>query len=417
LTRVLAIAAVSVFFAITPFGSASAYTEKTLHSFCTGTNCGDGEIPLAGLLMDQSGDLYGTTYTGGKYGWGVVFELVPSGDTYKEHILKNFCTGPNCPDGGTPEADLIVDVDGNLYGTTYDGGKYGAGVVFRLKHQSGHVSYAIIHSFCSKANCTDGNHPDVGLSYEGQAFGALWNESSLLFGTTDYGGADNKGAAYELAPKGSSWAYQVVHSFNPNSDSAQPGPVLVDSSENLFGVTRYGAKYGAGALYRLVASTWKEIILYNFCAQANCTDGSNGVGRLAIDAAGDLYGATNYGGLGGGGVVFEFAVGGVYSPIYKFGSQSGDGFAPEAGPIIDAGGNLYGTTASGGTGESGTVFKLSPGTNWTETVLYDFCSESGCIDGATPWAPVIMDAAGNLYGTTYGGGANGDHGTVFELTP
>ncbi|HEX3653706.1 MAG TPA: choice-of-anchor tandem repeat GloVer-containing protein [Rhizomicrobium sp.] len=414
--------AVTFAFAIAPSG-APAYTLKTLHSFCVNAGCPGGDEPFAGLLMGQSGDLYGTTPVGGKYDSGVVFELTPNGNTYKEHILKNFCKQANCADGDYPLADLIMDGDGNLYGTTFVGGKHELGSVFKLTHLGGQVTFAIVYSFCSKAACADGARPMARLAYAGQASGAPWDGSSPLFGTTVDGGADNKGTAYKLAPNGSSWTYQVLHSFNPATNgSALPGPLLVDSFGNLFGVTGAGAKYGAGALYRLAAGTWKETTLHNFCAEANCTDGNSGVGRLAIDAAGDLFGTTAGGGSGSSGcdsdcgVVFERATAGGYSVIYNFGSQSGDGIYPQAGPIIDGSGNLYGTTYFGGTDGLGTVFKLSPGTPWTETVLYNFCSENACTDGANPNAPVIMDAGGNLYGTTYNGGAN-SAGTVFELTP
>src|SRR5262249_52770994 len=157
--------------------------------------------PSGGLLMDQSGNIYGVTYAGGKHGKGLVFELVPNATKtkYTEHILKNFCAKANCTDGAHPVSGLILDVDGRLYGTASEGGKFNGGIAFRLKHQAGIVTFTIIHSFCAKTNCTDADFPYTGLAYSGQAAGAAWDESSPLFGTAD-GGAHNKGAAYELAP-------------------------------------------------------------------------------------------------------------------------------------------------------------------------------------------------------------------------
>ncbi len=421
-------AAAAMLLALVPVGGASAYTLNTLHAFCTETGCGDGDTPSAGLLRDHNGNLYGTTAVGGKYNSGVVFELALNAKKtkYKEHILKNFCAQANCTDGAFPYADLMVDMDGRLYGTTSQGGKYNGGAVFRLTHKSGVVTFAVIHSFCSKqSNCADGSFPDPGLAYAGQASGAPWDESSPLFGVTWGGGANNKGLAYELAPNGSSWTYQVIHSFNPDASSAAPGPLIVDSSGNLFGVTFAGGAYGQGVLYRLAAGTWKETTLHNFCAEANCADGAQGVGRLIMDSAGDLFGVTANGGSGshcgvtlGCGVAFERPPGGPYTVIYDFCTRKNckDGYDPSAGLVMDTSGNLFGTTYLGGAGMGGTIFSLSLGTAWTESVLYDFCSLANCSDGGGSVAPVL-DKKGKFYGTTSTGGANGSGGTVFELTP
>jgi len=425
------IAAAAMLISFAPPGSASAYTERTLHSFCNYeeyTCGGAGNYPQSGLLKDPSGNLYGMTNDGGTE-WGIVFELVPNGNKYSGHILKTFCKDlpVSCTGGGQPMGDLIMDVDGNLYGTTTRLGKHGGGTIFKLTHAAGRVTYTVIYAFCSKTNCTDGNFPSAGLAYAGQASGTLWDKSSPLFGTTDAGGAKNKGVAYKLVPNGSGWSYQVLHSFNQGTLSSA-GPLVLDASGNLYGMTGYGGKYGAGALYRLAAGTWTETTLHNFCAEANCADGNNGSGRLAIDAAGNLFGTTFFGGSGsvcpdtdyGCGVAFERTAGGTYSVIYNFCSLSDctDGIEPYAGMILDAGGNLLGTTLNGGTGtgNGGTVFKLSPGAVWTETVLYNFCSVQNCKDGDEPGASLIMDAEGDLYGTTFFGGPR-DGGTVFELTP
>jgi uncharacterized repeat protein (TIGR03803 family) len=425
---VLCAAATATLIGFASLGSASAYTQKTLYSFCAKTNCVDGGSLLAGV-MDASGNLYGTTELGGQYGRGVVFELVLNANKTKYHetVLYDFCAKPNCTDGSFPQsADLIMDVDGNLYGAAAGGGKYNSGGVFKLTHKSGGWSSAIIHSFCAKANCTDGNVPETGLAYAGQASGARWDESSPLFGTTAYGGANNKGLAYELVPNGSGWTYKVLHGFNPPEKSASPGPLLVDSSGNLFGVTYFGGKYDAGALYKLAAGTWKETTLHNFCAETNCTDGAAGVGRLTMDAAGNLFGAANYGGSGahcadpesGCGVVFERPPGGPYTVIYNFCSKSNckDGSYPLAGLIMDADGTLYGTTDEGGSGGGGTAFTLTHAAAWTERVLYGFCGLQNCTDGSEPAASLTLDKKGNVFGTTSTGGAN-NYGTVFELKP
>jgi uncharacterized repeat protein (TIGR03803 family) len=418
-------------FALAPNGSASAATLSTLHSFCAQTGCADGMTPLAGLVMDSSGNLYGTAEQGGTYSRGLVFELVPNAQKtkYKEKVLHNFCANANCPDGAFPQtADLILDIDGNLYGTAAGGGKHNGGDVFRLKHGANGWSFTVIHSFCAATGCTDGNLPNAGLAYAGQSAGAPWDESSPLFGATDYGGSNNKGLAYKLAPGGSNWTYKVLHSFNAEADakSAVPGPILVDPSGNLVGVTSFGGAYQAGVLYRLAASTWTETTLHNFCAETNCTDGADGVGRLTMDAAGDIFGTTTYGGTGahclvtgGCGAVFERPPGGPYTVIYSFCSLNGckDGRYPLAGAIMDPAGSLYGTTDEGGTQDGGTAYSVSHATTWTESVLHKFCSQPNCADGKEPGTPLILGNHGTLFGTTAQDGANGTGGTVFKLTP
>jgi len=421
--------AMAILFALAPAGSASAYAFKNLHSFCKGQTCGDGADPWGSLLIDQSGSLYGTTIAGGKYQAGLVFKLIPNGDgTYKEYVLHNFCARANCADGQGPFAGLIMDIDGNLYGTTQNGGKHGSGVVFKLTHKMAGWSLSVIHSFCSGSSCAGGSYPRTGLTYSGQASGAPWNEFSPLFGTTQYGGTNGQGVAYKLAADGGLWDYEVIHSFKAvaGADTALPSLPLVDSSGNILGLTASGGKFGYGVLYKLAAGSWKETTLHNFCDPAiGCADGASGYGQLAMDAAGNLFGTTWYSDCGQHscdfGIVFERTAGGTYSVIDHICGGIG---CPEGefplGLIIDASGNLFGTTEEGGTDDAGTAFQLSYDSGqqqWIETTLYKFCSEEpDCTDGKTPEGPPILDSAGNLFGTTSGGGA-GANGAVFELTP
>jgi len=408
-------------------GGTSAFTQKTLHAFCATANCADGDTPLAGLLSDASGNLYGTTEVGGKYGKGAVFKLIPNAKKtkYTEHILHSFCAQAGCSGGSYPAyGGLIMDVDGNIYGTAGGGGKFGAGVVFKLKPLANGWGYAAIHSFCHDTGaCSDGYDPDTGLAYAGQSSGALWDGSSPLFGTTYSGGANNMGAVYKLVPAGSGWSYQVIHSY---SSGFHGGDLLVDSSGNLFGTTLLGGSNSGGTIYRLTAGTWGESTLHNFCAEANCADGWEPSGRLLMDGAGNLFGTTGGGGAGahcaedhGCGVVFEHTANGTFKVLYDFCSRINckDGFIPAAGLILDLGGNLLGTTYEGGTGTGGTAFVLNHSNGWAETVLYNFCSEQNCTDGAGSVAPLIIDASGNVFGTASKGGTNGDYGTVFELNP
>lgn len=398
---------------------------KTLHSFCNAANCTDGETPNGPLVMDASGNLYGTTEVGGKFNNGLVFKLIPNTNKtkYTEHILKNFCAKPSCADGSGPQAGLIMDVDGNLYGTTTAGGKFGGGAVFKMKPVTNGWTYAVIHSFCHDTNCTDGSIVNIGLAYAGQASGQPYDGSSPLFGTTYVGGANNMGAVYELSPSGSGWNFQVIHSY---SSGFHGGELLVDSLGNLLGTTLLGGANSGGTLYKLAAGTWTETTLHNFGAEANFADGWEPSGRLLMDSAGNLFGTTGGGGTGvhctathGCGVVFERKANGNFKVLYDFCSLKTckDGEFPQSGVIMDSTGNLLGTTDEGGTGPGGTVFSLDHANSWAESVIYDFCSQQNCTDGAALTQPLILDASGNLFGTTGLGGANGSGGTVFRLKP
>jgi uncharacterized repeat protein (TIGR03803 family) len=197
--------------------------------------------------------------------------------------------------------------------------------------------------------------------------------------------------------------------MNPSAE------LIMDAAANLYGTTYHGGTSGGGVVFKL-APDGTETVLYSFCSQFNCADGDHPSAGLIMDGAGNLYGTTYYGGTSGGGVVFKLAPDGTETVLYSFCSQSNcaDGSDPEAGLIMDGAGNLYGTTSDGGGTFGGVVFKLAP--DGTETVLYSFCSQSGCADGSYPEAGLIMDGAGNLYGTTLGGGTSGT-GVVFMVTP
>lgn len=406
-------------------GIATAYTQATLHSFCTETNCDDGDTPHAGLLADADGNLYGTTEQGGKYNSGIVFKLIPNAKKtkYTEHILKNFCAKANCTDGGFPETGLIMDVDGNLYGTTGGGGKFGGGAVFKMTPAANGWSYAVVHSFCQDATCTDGSDPTAGLAYAGQSSGAPWDETSPLFGTTYTGGTDNRGDVYKLSHNGSGWSFQVIHSF---SSGFHGGDLLVDTLGNVIGTTLLGGANSGGTLFKLASGSWNESTLHNFCAETNCADGAQPIGSPVMDGSGNLFGTASQGGSGahctadnGCGVAYERTADGKFKVLHDFCSLNNckDGHYPSAGLIVGAGGDLLGTTYEGGTGPGGTAFSLDRANHWAETVTYDFCSAQNCTDGAGPVAPLIMDFDGTLYGTTAVGGANGTGGTVFALKP
>jgi uncharacterized repeat protein (TIGR03803 family) len=325
----------------------AAPTETVLLTFSL-TN---GGVPLGGLISDGKGNLYGTTEIGGDDLSGTVFELSPSGGGWIQTVLYSFNASSGA-DGSEPYGGVIFDRAGNLYGTTYSGGTY----------------------------------------YEG--------------------------SVYELSPSNGGWTESVIYSFNSSAhDGVTPGGSLVfDEQGNLYGTTYSGGQYDGGTVFELSRSngTWKEFVRHSF--NPNTSDGFSPQAGLVLDKQGNVYGTTLYGGQGGDGTVFEFSrPNGDWTETIIHPFESTDGAYPASSLIFDAEGNLYGTTSEGGTEGSGTVFELVPsGGSWTESTLYNFCSVQYCTDGQNPYAGVIFDNAGSLYGTTFAGGDN-EHGTVFQL--
>ncbi len=400
--------------------SGGGWTEMVLHSF--NNNGSDGSNPYAGLTFDTAGNLYGTTWMGGSgsecvSGCGTVFELSPrQGGGWTEALLYSF--NLNGTEGCEPYAGLVFDGAGNLYGATYRSGTYGHGTVFELSHGSGGWTETVLHNF----NLVEGAYPNPGLIVDG---------SGNLYGTTHGGGAHGYGTVFEFKPgSGGGWTETVLHNFNwEGSDGAYPCAGLVfDRAGNLYGTTMQGGTHGYGTVFELSpgqGGSWTETVLYNF--NNNGSDGTYPGAGLVFDANGNLYGTTNVGGAHHYGTVFELSPGqGGWTEalLHSFNNDGIDGIYPVTGVIVDAHGNLYGTTVYGGMRLSyelcrygcGTVFELSPNGSggWTENVLHSFNNNG--TDGADPYAALILDAHGNLYGTTNVGGAH-DYGTVFELSP
>jgi uncharacterized repeat protein (TIGR03803 family) len=338
LYAVLALAAIVLLVLLATL-PAEGQTETVLYNF---SGHGDGSIPTSALVWDGAGNLYGTTVVGGscdgwnQYGCGVVFELSPNGSGgWNQSVLHTFSAPP---DGANPFcAPVIFDSVGNIYGTTEFGGTYNSGSVYELSPVAGGWTDSILYSFNYNAN---GDHPSTGLTMD--AAGNLYGTNS------EY---ESPGGVFELSPSAGGWNYQVIY--------------LAPTAQ---GVT--------------------------------------------MDAAGNLFGATDS-------TVFELSPdgNGGWNPtvIHTFTGAPDDGISPYAAPVLDAAGNLYGTTSAGGANNLGTVYKLVPGGNgeWTEQILYSFAPGSG---GNDPRAGVVLDAAGNLYGTTSQGGIkNKNYGTVFEL--
>jgi uncharacterized repeat protein (TIGR03803 family) len=360
--------------------------ETVLYSFTGGA---DGRAPYAGVIRDSSGNLYGTTVSGGtgygncSEGCGVVFKLTPAG---QETVLYSFTGGA---DGGNPHAGVVRDSSGNLYGTTFLFGTAYVGVVYKLD-TSGNET--VLHTFTGGV---DGGNPTGGV---------ILDSSGNLYGTTYQYGASGAGVVFKL---GTSGQLTALYSFTGNADGGYPyAGVIRDSAGNLYGTTPLGGTAGAGVVFKVSASG-QETVLHSF------TDGADGgypSAGVIEDSSGNLYGTACAGGTAGAGVVFKVAAGGPETALYSFPGGT-DGSCPYAGVIRDSSGNLYGTTYSGGgTANLGLVYEV--GASGQETVLYSF---PGLLDGRYPYAGVI-DSAGNLYGTTYSGGTS-DAGIIFKVNP
>ena len=379
--------------------SAWATEHKTLHKFKQ-TGVG-GYSPNGGLIFDAAGNLFGTTEYGGAHGYGTVFELTPNGDgSWTESVLHSF----NYSDGEVPFAGLIFDAAGNLYGTTAGGGAYDAGTVFQLTpNGDGSWTESVLHSFNGK----DGRQPLSSL---------IFDAGGNLYGATYSGGAFGDGTVFQLTPNGDgSWTESVLHSFNGGDGREPLSSLIFDAVGNLYGTTYTGGAYGWGTVFKLTPNgdgSWTESVLHSF----NHRDGAFPYSSLTFDAAGNLYGTTASGGYFGVGTVFKLKPNGdgswTESRLHSFNVT--DGYAPVAGLIFDAAGNLYGTTQYGGTYNYGVVFRLrpKPAGGWRYRVLHEFQDHPS----ANPQAGLVLDQAGDLYGTTYGDGTT-TFGSVFEITP
>jgi uncharacterized repeat protein (TIGR03803 family) len=400
---------------------AGSYKFQPLHVFCQEKNCIDGAAPLAPLLRDEAGTLYGTTSQGGaSNNAGTVFAMTPNGEGYDHKVVYSFCQQPSCTDGADPESAVIADVDGSLYGATRQGGAAGLGVLYKLTRNGDSWTYQVLYSFCAETNCKDGKYPQAGLSYAGRDSGAPWDKASPLFGTTSQGGKHSNGTVFALAPDGSGFQYKVIYHLRTEEFAKE---TQVDPDGNLMVVAGLGAKGGAGSLFQLAKDTWKKTNIHVFCHEQQgflCLDGFSPFGQVLRDAAGNLFGTTISGGHGNLGVAYEVPATGGYKLLHEFCPTqvcTGDGSNPQAGLVMDSGGHLFGTTGSGGPLLRGVAYELSHDSGtWQESIIYEFCSQHRCQDGNDPIGEMLIDSNGNLIGITELGGRK-DHGVVFELKP
>jgi uncharacterized repeat protein (TIGR03803 family) len=371
-----------------------------LDSF-NGTN---GSGPDASLITDSAGDLFGTTNLGGSSNKGSVFEIVKSGSGYSSTptVLASF-TGTS---GSSLFGSLYMDASGNLFGTASTGGANNKGSVFEVaKSGSGYGGTPIL---LASFNGSNGASPEGGL---------ITDTAGDLFGTTVSGGSNNDGTVFEIAKNGSGFSNApiLIAAFNGTTGQAPHGSLIMDSSGDLFGTTANGGANNQGTLFEIVKNGSTYSSTPTVLASFGGSYGNNPVGSLIVDASGDLFGTASAGGASNHGTVFELVktANGYSTPTVLTSFNGTNGQDPQGSLIMDSAGNLYGTTSSGGANNDGTLFEITKtanGYSGTPTVLTSFNGANG----KDPQGSLIMDSAGDLFGTTAAGGSN-SKGTVFEL--
>jgi uncharacterized repeat protein (TIGR03803 family) len=398
-----------VLFLLLLFSTFASAGEKVPYSFQGGTR---GFYPAGPLVLDEAGNFYGTTTSGGKDGFGTVFELSPDGHGgWTETILHSFTGGS---DGQDPMPALILDGHGNLFGTTGEGSSCSpyCGSVFELSPLAKGWRFTLLHSFQGK---NEGGYVATGLTIDA---------SGNLYGTTSYFGPKGYGTVFELSHSTSGWKLTTLHAFGFDADGADPaGTLVLNSSGTIYGVTQWGGGGSdAGVFYSLSLNAkgkWIEKVLYTF---QGGKDGAQVTGLIS-DQHGSLYGVSDI--PTGFGSAFRFTENHdgtwIKKTIYGFRAESsGNASSPQGNVVLDKAGNAYGL-AVGGENHDGSLYELALESNgkFDEMQLYSF---QGGSDGRSPMGPLVMDGSGNLYGVTQiggGRGCDGDNGcgTVFEYAP
>jgi len=410
---------------VLPFvtGNGSAQTASgtytTLYSFDTRTGAAE---PLTNVTVGSNGELYGIT----NFSYGTAFELTPPkapGGAWAFKVIYGFGPGYPLGNGSNPEAGMVLDSSGTLYGTVSSvDAPNGYGAVFQLTPPTS----GKLWTYAELAGFLKGRYKDNGATPWG---GVVFGSNGALYGTATVGGVSGRGVVFELsAPAAGStgWTETVLYSFTgQNGDGANPYTGVVAAQDGtIFGTTTNGGTANHGTAFQLTPpgmpdAPWTQAILHSFTGRDG--DGALPSG-LSMGKNGMLYGTSFGGGDYGYGTVFELIPpqpGGAWKAraLYSFTGQNGDGSGPYSGVTIGPSGALFGTTSGGGAANVGTIFELTPpsvaGGAWSESILHSFTGLNG--DGAYPEAGLVFGSAGVLYGTTYGGGDLGA-GTVFRFT-
>jgi uncharacterized repeat protein (TIGR03803 family) len=370
-------------------GSASSTLSQSIAKIAVWTlsapasfNGANGDEPNAGLVMDPAGDLFGTTAEGGGNGDGTVFEIVHGSNAITP--LASF----NGTDGQNPKSGVALDSAGDIFGTADVGGAYSDGTVYEIAAGSGVITALV--SF----NGTNGENPYLN--------GVVLDSAGDLFGIAHEGGSGGDGAVYEIAA--GSGIITDLAAFNGTNGENAVGGVVLDSSGDLFGTTSQGGADSQGTVFELVNGSGVISTLVSF----NVTDGETPHVGVVLDSSGNLYGVTYRGGPKNEGTVFEVGhATNAVTTVASFNATNGE--YPSSNAVMDSSGNFFGTTTVAGTYSDGTIYEIAHGSGLVTTLA----SFNGG-DGSDPLGNVVLDSSGDLWGTTYAGGASAD-GTVFEL--
>ncbi len=364
--------------------------QSTFFTSLASFNGTDGDNPyFVSLVQGNDGNLYGTTWNGGIYGVGTVFKITQAGTLT---TLYSFCSQLNCADGWSPYSGLVQGSDGSFYGTTVYGGNYncnpslGCGTIYKITPAG---ALTTVHLF----DGSEGRYPSAPV---------LQSTDGNFYGTTMWGGTYGAGTVFKITPGG---IMTTLYNFD-GSDGERPFAELVQATDgNFYGTTVNGGTYGDGAVFKITPSG-ALTTLHSF-------DGSDGLspyGGLVQATDGNLYGTTIAGGNNscylGCGTIFKITPLGTLTTLHFF--EGSDGSFPSAALTQTSDGNFYGTTAAGGAYGNGTVFKVTP--SGALTTLHNFDGS----DGFSPYGGLVQVTDGNFYGTSYGGGVYGD-GTIFRL--
>ena len=396
---VLSALAFAFLFAVSQVGSAQTF--QVLHNF---TNGGDGGTPPYTLAQDAAGHFFGTAATGGAHNNGIVFKFAHVGSSWVLSPLYSFSDQDGAPGWG-----LTVARDGSVYtNASYAsvmGGPCGTALLLRPSPTPPRSVFApwnetALRTYVKREDgCPTGN--------------LLLDSAGHIYGVTQSGGANGWGSVFELTHSGSGWTETILYSFQGGDDGGAPySGLIMDSAGNLYGTATAAGAFRQGTVFELSPSggSWTQKVLYTF---QGGNDGGQPAAGLIFDAVGNLYGATTSWGTGGGGTVFKLTPSGgswTYSVLTSLTGSDG----PVASLTMDASSKLYGTTFMDDSYGYGSVFQLTPsGGAWTYTNLHDF---TGGTDGGFPGGGVVLDATGNLYGTTVLGGTDG-FGVIYQITP
>lgn len=393
--------------------AAQGQSFRVIYNFTGGQ---DGAYPSSGVTIDAADNIYGTAFGGGTgMGFGTVFSLSSNGSGWILRPLHDFTDGS---DGAGPAGRIIIGPDGALYGSTAAGGGgpcvltngyHGCGTVYQLRPPA-RAPASVIYNWNSTVlysfSGSNGSYPQGDLTFD---------SAGNIYGTTINGGTPGWGVIYKLTNNGGRWIQSVLYQALGDGDGEYPwGGVVFDHAGNLYGTFSQNGPNDYGSIFKLAPSGggWTESTIHAFTFRGS--DGATPQGGLVLDNAGNLWGTTVHDPTGGG-TIFELTPsGGGWSYNFIYQLTGGIDLGPYDKLLMDSAGNFYGTTYGDGRYGYGSVFKLTrSGGGWTYSSLHDF---TGGSDGGNPFCKLAFDSSGNLYGTAFGGGANGK-GVIFQIVP